>query len=164
MSKIGHNFPPIDQVPIPEDARPDRSWTEQMLEMAAHIAPYHVLRIVERFGGQQVYISADPARNVFRDLIGASAAATLSHVYRRERLEIPTAKGALFRARRRRLIAQVRANEVTVSEAARMLGTSRTYLSHLVNQTTEGSDDEELVCPRQRDPGQMDLFGENDEA
>ncbi|MEA3017340.1 MAG: hypothetical protein QOI38_2062 [Sphingomonadales bacterium] len=160
--RIGHNSS-LDQLPIPEDVRPGPGWTEQMVEMADHIGPYKTMLIVEKYGGQQIYISADPARNVLRDLIGAAAAATMSHVYRRERLEIPTAKYAVARARRRSLIARCRANELTITEAARILGTSRTYLSELVNNSDEATDDE-AEPPRGRYdiPGQMQLFGEDE--
>lgn len=161
--KIGHNAR-LDDLPIPEDIQPGPGWTEQMLEMSDHIGPYATMLVVERYGGQQIYISADPKRNVLRDLIGAAAAATMSHVYRRERLEIPTAKYALARARRRGIIARCRTNELSVSEAARILGTSRTYLSNLVNNSDEATGEEQ--APERsvrRDHGQMHLFGEDED-
>lgn len=157
MSRMGHL-----QVAIPEDVQPGPGWTGQMLEMADHIGAYRTLLIVEKYGGQTIYIAADPARNCLRDLIGTAAAETMSHVYRRERLQIPTGKFALNRARRAALVAAARADEVAVAEAARMIGTSRSYFSHLVNQTSEGTDDEQIPARGAAHPGQMDLFGEDD--
>jgi hypothetical protein len=150
--------------PIPEDVRAGRGWTEQMLEMADHIGAYRTLLLVERFGGMRIYIPADPAkgktyegRGSIRDVVGDEAAGILSRIYRREYLSIPTARHALSRARRQGLIASARAKEITVAEAARELGTTRSYMSHLVNHTDEGED---VGSPtrRGRPAGQKDLF------
>jgi hypothetical protein len=172
MSEIGHNFPPGDIAGIPETVQPDKAWTPLMLEMADHIGPYATLLLVARFGGQRIYIPADPdkgkeyeGRGTIRALIGADKAAILSHVYRREYLSIPTAAYALRRARRQGLIASVRAGDITGAEAARRVRTTRPYMSHLVNQTDEGQDPGELPGRRTgRIPGQMYLFDDDDDA
>jgi hypothetical protein len=161
MSSIGHNFPPPDQLPIPQDVRPDRFWTEQMLEMAEHIGAYCTLLIVDRYGGEQLYIPVDPSKSKLRDLIGAEAAATMSHVYGREVLQIPTAKHALARARRQAIIASVKAGDMSGGDAARILRTSRSYLAFLVNQSDEAAEGEDRR-PSRGHPGQLHLFGDED--
>lgn len=147
-------------IPIPEDVRPGPGWTQQMLEMAAHIGAYDTLRVVERFGGRDVYIPVDAERNPMRELLGAEKAEIMSRVYRREMITIPTARSALSRARRAPVIAAIRARRLTVAAAARILHTTRTYVSHLVNTTTEGSDAEPVVLPDpgRRLPGQIEMF------
>lgn len=173
MSRIGHNSfaAGIEELPIPEDVQPGPGWTEQMLEMADHIGAYRTLLLVDRFGGMRIYIPADPAkgkvyegRGSIRDVVGVEAAKILSRVYRREYLSIPTARHALSRARRQGLIASVRSKDITASEAARRLGTTRSYMSHLVNRTDEGADEGEMPLRCGRHAGQPDLFGDGDEA
>jgi hypothetical protein len=172
MSKIGHNFAAAPELEIPKDVKPGAGWTPRMLEMAAHIGPYLTLVLIDRFGGQRVYFPADPARGKFypdigtiQDVVGAQAAAILSYVYQREYVPIATARLALRRARRQALIASARAGDITVSEAARKIGTSRPYMSYLVNQTDEGAEGGEILpLQRKRSPGQMDMFGDEGDA
>lgn len=170
MSVPTHDFPDPHKLPIPEDVQPGPGWTEQMVEMAAHIGPYLTLLIVDRFGGQMIYVTADPEKNPFRELIGAEAATIISHVYRRERLQIPTARFALRRARREGILAAVRANRMTAGEAARILKMSRSYMANLINATDEGTGVELsdwTPTPSRRlkapDPRQIALFPEADE-
>lgn len=172
MTRIGHNFPGADIADIPEDVTPGKGWTPFMLEMADHIGAYATILLVARFGGQRIYIPADPERGkhyedrgTIRDLIGKQKAQILSHVYRREYLSIPTAKYALRRARREGLVASARAGDITAAEAARRIGTTRPYMSHLVNHTDEGDDDAAPPPrPSAASHGQMHLFGDGEDA
>ena len=50
MNRPGHNFPPVDQLPIPENVQPGPGWTDQMREMADHIGAYPTMLIVDRYG------------------------------------------------------------------------------------------------------------------
>jgi hypothetical protein len=168
MSKIGHNFPPSQALPIPEDVRPGPGWTERMLEMAEHIGAYRTLLLAQAFGGERIYIPADfragkvyPGRGSIREVVGDEAARILSDVYGREYFWFPTAKTALARARRAPVIASVRAGDISAADAARMVGISRTYIAHLLNETREGLADDELPARARRCPGQMDLFAED---
>lgn len=115
-----------------------KGWTAQMREMAEHIGPHKTLLISYAFGGQQIYVAANPNRNKLCVLVGDEMAKILSHVYRRERLSIPTAKTALRVAKRGPVLAAVRSGTLTISEAASMLSSSRTYVSYLINHTDEG--------------------------
>lgn len=172
MTKIGHNFPPPDELPLPEDVQPGPGWTERMLEMADHIGAYRTLLLVDRFGGMRIYIPADWTRGKsyegkgsIRDVVGDKAARVLSEIYRREFFLVPTAKHALARARRHAVIASVRAGDISGADAAKMLKTTRPYLSHLVNGTDEGTEDGELPPRTGRGfPGQLDMFGDDQEA
>lgn len=159
---IGHNGAPQD-LPIPEDVRPGPGWTGEMLEMAEHIGAWRTLQLVEAFGGMRIYIPADPARGKsypgrgsIVDVVGIGAAAKLSAVYGREYFVFPTARHALARARRAPLVAAARAGRLSVSEAARILRTSRPYMSELVN-----NDEADAPARRpHRDARQTDLFGD----
>lgn len=150
-----------DAVAIPTDAKPHASWPPLMLDMAAHIGPYATLCIVDAFAGRQIYIPIDAKLNPFTDIIGSEKAAVLSHVYGCERLEIPTGRNALLRARRQGVIAAIRAGRLTVVEGAAMLRMARRHLSRLVNQSDEGTDAEPVpILERPRDHRQLEMFGE----
>jgi len=69
-----------EALPIPEEARPHKSWPPLMLDMAAHIGAYATLRIVDAFAGQYIYVPLDPALSPFREVIGNEKAAVLAHV------------------------------------------------------------------------------------
>ncbi|HEX4738739.1 MAG TPA: hypothetical protein VH331_14370 [Allosphingosinicella sp.] len=136
-----------EPLPIPRNVQTGAGWTQQMLEMADHIGAYATLLLCDRFGGMRIYITADwlkakayPSSGTVRDLIGDEAAQKLSFVYRREYLAIPTARAAVNRARRAPIIAAARSGSLTASEAARLLRTTRPYISHLVHNTDEGMD------------------------
>lgn len=168
MTKLAHDFAGAAALPLPDEIRPGPGWTEQMLEMADHIGAKATLQFVERFGGHKIYIPADPHNGkiagTIRDAIGAHATAILCRVYRREYIEVPAARYALARARRHAVIAAVRAGDISVMDAALILKTRRTYLSFLVNQTDEGlPSDGAPHRSAHRMPGQMDLFGADED-
>ncbi len=149
----------LSDLPIPLDVKPTARWTSQMLEMAAHIGPYATLLFVEAFGGQYIYIPEDASRNRAAPVIGEEAARILSRIYSCNRLQVPTAKNALAEARRGGVIAAIRSGAMTIQAAVPILGTSRTYLSHLVNHTDEGTDRPPMALPnRPADPRQIELF------
>ena len=148
-----------EELPIPEDARPHASWPPLMLEMAAHIGAYATLCLVDAFAGQYIYVPLDAARSPFREIVGAEKAEILSHVYGRERLPIPAGRNPLMRARRAGVIALVRSNKMTVSEAAARLRMPVRHLSTLINKTDEGTDAEPLLLlDRPRDARQIEMF------
>lgn len=153
-------LPSIEDMPLPRDVAPGPGWSARMREMADAIGAYDTLLIVERFGGQELYVPADPDKSPFLPLIGREKAKVLSWVYRRERLAVPTAAYALARARRAGVIAAVRVGELTVTDAARVMGVRRDYASKLVNQTDEGAGTVPVqLYPARHDPRQIDLFG-----
>lgn len=161
-------FAPPDELPIPEDAGVGKGWTGQMIEMADHIGAYATLQVVAAFGGEYFYVPVDPAQNRLAEVIGPDKAAIVSHVYARERLRIPVGRAALAHARRQPVLAAVRAGALTIADAARMLGSTQPFVSHLVNQTGEGTGTP--VPPRLRrhrraaDPRQLDLLGDDPAA
>lgn len=130
-----------------------------MLELADHIGAYETLLICAVFGGQELYIPADPAKCPFASLIGAEKATIIADVYHRNVIAVPTAKYALAEARRAPVIAAARARRITVAEAARRLGMRRDYVSRLVNRPDASGD-----CPSSRSPAtdrrQLDMFGD----
>lgn len=150
-----------EEIAIPPDARPHRSWPPFMLEMAAHIGAYDTLRIVDALGGQDFVVAVNPARGPFPAIVGAEKSATLSHVYARERIVVPLGTEALRRARREPVLAAVRQGKLSVKEAAAMLRMRRTHLSRLINHTDEGTDCETpLLLPSRHAPRQLDMFAE----
>jgi len=148
----------LEDLPIPHDVAMTGRWPAQLVEMADHIGAYHAMRIVERFGGQQIYVSADPERNCLREVLDARLTRIMSHVYGRQEIEVPVARAALMEARRAPVIASVRNGDMTVAEAARILGTARTYVSQLVNRSREAAVAEPLRRPSLRDPRQIEMF------
>jgi len=154
-------LPSIDTLPIPDDARPDRSWSQRMLEMAAHIGARPTLAIVEAFGGDYLYISKDPARSPLSGILDTDAINKFTFAYGGTMVAIPTGAAAIRKAKRAGLIAAVRAGKISAADAARIMRMSRTYVSHLINATDEGTDAVPAVqLPSVTDTRQMDLFAE----
>ncbi|MFY9350077.1 MAG: hypothetical protein WBL20_04705 [Sphingobium sp.] len=148
-----------DELPIPQDAKPHRSWPALMLDMAAHIGAYDTLRLVDAFAGQYVYVPLDASRSPFAEVLGRDQAAVLSRIYGREKLQIPAGRSALARARRAGVVALVRAKRLTVSEGAAWLRMPVRHLSTLINHTDEGTDAEPLLdLQRPRDARQIEMF------
>ncbi|ARR54775.1 hypothetical protein HY78_15695 [Rhizorhabdus wittichii DC-6] len=129
-----------------------------MREMADHIGAYETLVISDRHGGQDIYVPIDATKNPLRPLIGAAKSRTISFVYGRLTLAIPTARYALDRARRATVLAAVRGDILTVTDAARIMGVRRDYASKLVNRTDEGLGVEPPVAARKVDPRQIEMF------
>lgn len=114
-------------------------WTDQLIEMAEHIGADPTLKLIELFGGQSVYIARRPSRPSIEEAIGRAAAEKLRRIYTCEKITLPAARYLLARRRRAVIVAKARAGMISVAEAARMIGTSRTYMSHLVHHTSEGA-------------------------
>jgi hypothetical protein len=132
-------FPDPSTLPIPDDVQPNDRWSPLMVEIADHIGAKPTLELIACFGGQEVYVPVDPTLNPFRDVLGEEQAETLRRVFERERLTLPTGKVALARARRQGVLRRVRAGELNMSEAARILRSSRNYVSQLINKSMEGT-------------------------
>lgn len=148
----------LADLPIPKDIAITRVWPEQLVEMADHIGAYHALRVVERFGGQKIYVAADAERNILREVLDARLTKITSHVYGRQEIDLPVARAALTEARRAPVIASIRNGDMTVAEAARILGTARSYVSRLVNRSNEAEGAAPLRRPSLRDPRQIEMF------
>lgn len=152
-------LPKLHELPIPRDAQPGPGWTGQMHEMADHIGAHATLSIVDAFGGQQIYVSSKPEQCPFATVVDEATARTIARIYGGNRILIPVGRAAVDRARRAGVIAAVRAGELSGADAQRIIGTSRTYVSHLVNHTDEGQN----AAPTRglkRDPRQPDLFAD----
>lgn len=150
----------IDDLPIPENSPVTRKWTEQMREMAAHIGAYRTLLIVDALGGQEIEVPVNADRNRLSQVIGDEGAAIMSRIYGRNVLRVPVGRAALDEARRAGVIAAIREKKMTIADAVPILKTSRSYLSHLVNGTSEGEEAAPYVPKRSRvDPRQLDMFG-----
>ena len=152
----------LADLPIPEDAEVTARWPSQMVEMADYIGAYATLRIIEAHGGQQVYISSDPDRSPFRDVLGPRLAKKMAEIYGGTQTDLPVGRHALTEARRAPVLASVRNGDMTTREAAKILGTSRIYLSQIVNSTPEAADAAPLRRTGIRDPRQIELFGPSD--
>lgn len=150
----------LSDLPIPKDARVTRRWTEQMCEMAAHIGAYRTLLVIDALAGQVVKIPKRMEFNRLEAVIGKDGAEIMSRIYGGNVLQVPVGRAALNEARRAGVIAAIRARKMTIADAVPILETSRSYISHLVNQTSEGSDAAVYVPPRRgRDDRQLDMFG-----
>ena len=158
MTRRASNLPElrIEELPIPADAQPDHTWTGQMMSIARLIGPYATLLLVDRFGGQQIYVPATfRGDHKIARAIGLVAARELAREYGNCRVTLPTAKAAIARAKRGPIIAAVRRKEMNAVTAARILRTSRNYVAGLVNNTDEGG--KALATPTPQ-PRQMDLL------
>lgn len=131
------SLPRLEDYPIPHDVQPDRSWSVEMLEMAAHIGPMATLHILDAYGGQKVYIPRDPDKNPFSKVLSREHVMKISWAYGTTTLQLPVARPALARARRRAVIAAVRIGALPTRDAAIILGTSRKYLGKLLDRKEE---------------------------
>lgn len=148
----------LADLPIPIDAPVTRKWPGQMIEMADHIGAYHTLRVIERFGGQQIRVPIDPERSPFREILDARLVKLMARIYGGNELELPVGRNVLAEARRAPVLASVRNGDMTVREAARILGTARTYVSELVNRTNEANGAVPMRRPSRVDSRQIDMF------
>lgn len=146
-------------LPIPDSVRPDRTWSPLMRELAALIGPRATLAVIEAWGGQLIYVPKDPANSPFAETLTADQAAAIADAYATTYLKVPVGKAPLARARRAGVIAAVRLGRLANADAAKLLGTSRAYVSQLVNSSDEGKDVAPIALPRRpRDPRQIDMF------
>ena len=155
-------LPKLHEIPIPADVRPGPGWTGQMREMADHVGAYLTLCLVAAHGGEQVHVPRDPAASPFRDTLPPDVCAKIAWVHggSGNRLDLPVAQAAVNRARRAIVLAAVRECLLTGADAAKIIGTSRTYLAYLINQTNEGEKGEEKH-DKPKQMKQLDLFPNN---
>lgn len=154
----------LADLPIPPDARVTRKWPPQMVEMADHIGAWHTLRLIDAKGGEQVRVPLDPERSPFRGILDAPLVRIMARVYGGNELELPVGRAVLNEARRAPVLASVRKGDITVRAAAKILGTSRTYMSELVNRTAEASGAEPLRRPARGDDRQIEMFQSDDHS
>lgn len=153
------DLPRLHDLPIPDNVKPDKRWSPLMLEMAAHIGPAATLRFCDALGGREIRVSPRHDRRQFEGVLSDEEAARFTHAFSRERLNVPVATNAILAARRAGVLAAVRANKLTIGEAAVICRTPRNYISQLVNRSDEGTDATPVVAlPPVRDPRQMDLL------
>lgn len=148
----------LADLPIPPDAGVTRKWPPQMVEMADHIGAYQTLRLIDAKGGEQVRVPLDPERSPFREVLDARLVRVMAQIYGGNELELPVGRAVLNEARRAPVLASVRNGDMTVREAAKILGTARTYVSELVNRTAEASGAAPLRRPRRGDDRQIEMF------
>ena len=155
----------IEDLPIPDDAKAHSAWPASMLEMAAHIGAYATLQLVDRFGGKELYVPMQAADWHVSKLIGGEKASKLCAIYGRERLPIPVARSTIFCAKSAPVFAAVLSGQMSLTEGAHILRTSRSYLSHRVNAERKGLGHTEvlkLVAQRGTQSGQFEMFPGHD--
>jgi hypothetical protein len=145
----------LSDFPIPANVEPDDSWPQQMVEIAGQIGARAALLFCEAFGGKSVYVPqrcTPVAGQHLIQAIGQRATLSLIGAYGGTRLAVPKAGAAIARARRRSVLAHVRAGTFNVSTAATILGVTRNYAGWLVNHSGEaaGIDPEPLPLPREQ--------------
>lgn len=149
----------LRDMPIPTDCMANPQWPPIMQELAASIGAYDTLLIVDAFSGQDIYIPTDPSKNPFTGIIAPDKAAIISHVFSAERITIPQGNRWVEQAKRQGIIASVRQKQLTVIEAAAMLGKDRRFVYRLLNRTDEGLHHTPMVLiSRKSDPRQIDMF------
>lgn len=149
--------PPLPDIPPKVEIGP--GWSPFMCELADHIGARDVLRICEALGGRDIYVPADPERSPFLSITGLEKAKKIAWIYRGERLVIPTAYTAINRARLSSVLPSIRAGELTVAGAARILGMRRDSVSRLVNRAGDVSADGlSFRRMRKSDQRQIDMF------
>ena len=148
----------LADLPIPADVKPTHKWPAQLVEISDVIGPCAALRLIDRFGGQQVRVPKDPERSPFREVLDARQVKIMAQIYGNDRLELPVARAALDEARRAPILASVRNGDMTVREAAKIIGTARTYVAQLVNRSDEACDAQPLRRPKRGDDRQIEMF------
>jgi hypothetical protein len=158
LAALPKKRPPLSDLPIPQDVAVDETWCWTLHEMADHMGAFAVLQLVDQIGGLQLYIPKSADGWFVSDIIGRAAADILAHIYIGEKLDLPVGRTELFGARAGPLIAAIRADQMTYTEAAFALHTSRKHIWHLVKRTPRAWG----VKPRLRqsadDLAQLSLF------
>lgn len=151
------DLPSFDALPIPPDVTVGTGWSPLMAEIADHIGPYATLKLLERFGGENFRISRASRRDRFAEVIGEDAARAFQEAFHGEKLDLPTGRDAIWRAKAKPIIEQVTDGHLTIADAARILRVGRTRIHALL------SEGERAGVPRRRkrhlpDPRQIDMF------
>ncbi|MBZ6377359.1 hypothetical protein B5C34_05325 [Pacificimonas flava] len=130
MRRRGTLGPTIEDMPIPRDAQPDCYWTGNMLDMEAVVGAYATLLIVDAYGGDEIEIPRhlQHAGDLI-DLVGTQTAKAFIDVYGGSALYIPLAREAIKWAKAEPVLRQVRAAEISITEASRRLRMKRASLS-----------------------------------
>lgn len=139
-----------EDLPIPCDVQVDDGWPPTLAEMADHIGPYAALCLCEAFGGRTIQIPRRAEMSPFKGIIDAEQCETMAFVYGVEKVTIPLGTQTILRAKRRGVIAAIRAGNLSVSAAARILRMRRSHLSRVVHHTDEGLDCEPIQFPEPR--------------
>lgn len=153
-------LPRFDDLPIPADVTVGAYWAPLMVEIADHIGAHATLRLIARFGGENIRISRAMRRNPFVEVIGEEAATIFCKAFHGEKLDLPVGRSALWHARAAPLLARVRAGDLTIADASRILRVARTRIHALLAQGDAAG-----APPRRRrrrgaepDPRQIDMF------
>lgn len=140
MKDLPAKRPDLRDIPIPKAVRPGKGWTQLMLELAEHISHYAVMQLVDRWGGLDLYVPVKAEGWFVSEAIGLGEARKLVAGFPSESLRLPTAKYALERCRRAAVIADVRDGKTSLTQAAWVLGLTRSSVCHLANKTDEADD------------------------
>jgi hypothetical protein len=128
-------------------------------EIATHIGDAAALRLCQKLGGDYLYIPQTlRSDHPLIAAIGQAAADKMSKIYTWNRLDVPTAYYHLRRIQRASLIASIRANQITMSGAAKLLGIPVRRMREYTNATREGFKVAPLL-PITPSP-QLDLFAD----
>lgn len=138
----------LDDFPIPKDVQAADDWPETLKELALWIGAYDTLRLCEALNGREIYISRKLDQQSLSAVLSADKVAILARVYGGSRFAVPTAHRQIRKARRAAILASVRAGMMTGAVGAQLLGTSRTHMAHIVNQTDEGIAAAPAVIPK----------------
>ena len=132
-----------------------------MLEFAQLIGERETLLLCDALGGQTLRIASSRPNARIAAAVSDRAAERIQRTYCGEVLQIPVGRAAIAEARRAGVIQACREKALSIQEACLILGTSRTYLSQLVNRPAL---DAPVARPMLPQPRQTDLFAEDDDA
>lgn len=152
------DLPRYDELPIPADVSVGTGWSPLMVEIADHIGAYAALKLIERHGGEHYRISRASRRNPFADAIGEAAATIFCEAFHGEKIDLPTGRDAIWRARARPVLARVRAGDLTIADAARILRVGRTRIHALLAEGDAAGEPPRRRRGRGPDPRQIDMF------
>lgn len=151
------DLPRFDELPIPAEVTIGIGWSPLMVEIADHIGAHATLKLLERFGGEHFRISRASRRDRFAEVIGEAAAKAFQEAFHGEKIDLPTGRDAIWRAKAQPILGQVRDGLLTVADAGRILRVSRTRIHALLEEGDRAG------LPRRRrvkpvDPRQIDMF------
>lgn len=152
------DLPRFEDLPIPPDVTPGVGWSSLMLEISDHIGPYATLQLIDALGGETFRVSRSDAQHArLSRVMGSEAASTFQRIFQGGKIDIPLGREAVFRARAKPIVEQVRDGLLTVADAARILRARRSRIHELLREgESQGAPPRKRVVPV--DPRQIVMF------
>lgn len=141
-------LPRISDLAVAEPVEIGLCWTPLMMEIAAHIGAKATLDLLDVVGGQHFRISRGVVQRRFSLIIGDEAAQQFCDAFAGEKLDLPVARHAIFRAKASPLLNRVKRGRTTIAQASIILEAQRSRVHSLLQEKFAPVYDDVIPEPR----------------